>query len=71
LRPSDRFSNELAPEKGWEFDDGLKLLPLALSKRFGGRPEEYDLIRHGSLGSLFRTVDAMRRKSEIGAEFDD
>jgi hypothetical protein len=23
LRPSDRFDAELAPEEGWEFDDGL------------------------------------------------
>jgi len=23
IRPADRFDSELAPEKGWEFDDGL------------------------------------------------
>ena len=23
LRPDDRFADELAPENGWEFDDGL------------------------------------------------
>lgn len=30
LRPQDRFAEELAPEKGWEFDDGLAELRWTL-----------------------------------------
>lgn len=26
LRPSDRFSGELAPRTGWEYDDGVSIL---------------------------------------------
>ena len=26
LRPDDEFKNELAPTKGWEFDNGMSLL---------------------------------------------
>jgi hypothetical protein len=33
LRPQDRFAEELAPEKGWEFDDGLAELRWELEAR--------------------------------------
>lgn len=33
LRPDDRFAEELAPEKGWEFDDGLAELQWELESR--------------------------------------
>jgi hypothetical protein len=56
LRPTDRFSQELAPEKGWEFDDGLGLLPLNLSKRFGGDPVDYDLTLHQTIADLMNAV---------------
>jgi hypothetical protein len=38
LRPEDRFAKELAPEKGWEFDDGLAELRWELESR--GRARE-------------------------------
>lgn len=33
LRPSDRFDVELAPEKGWEFDDPLAELTEVVERR--------------------------------------
>ena len=57
LRPGDRFDGNLAPEKGWELDDGLELLPLALQRRFGGSPEDYDLITNATLVDLLVAVD--------------
>jgi hypothetical protein len=33
LRPEDRFAEELAPEKGWEFDDGLAELQWELESQ--------------------------------------
>jgi|GEM_PF-543489 len=33
LRPTDRFDRELAPMKGWEFDDGLAMLSISLDRR--------------------------------------
>lgn len=54
LRPTDRFAEELAPEKGWEFGDGLAEVGWwvrALAKRSG---KEVDL-------SEVRTVDDLIR----------
>jgi hypothetical protein len=57
LRPSDRFDTDLAPAKGWEFDDGVALLPLALQRRFGGCPADYDLTKNATLSGLLDAVD--------------
>ena len=39
LRPDDRFTEELAPEKGWEFDDGLAELRWFLESKKKGASE--------------------------------
>jgi len=52
LRPEDRFDGNLAPERGWEFDDGLILLPEVLYRRFGGTVEDYDLNISPTLAEL-------------------
>jgi hypothetical protein len=43
LRPTDRFRVELAPEKGWEADDGVGILAQLLAKR-GAAPADGILI---------------------------
>ena len=65
LRPTDRFKDELAPERGWEFDDGISLLPLTLSKHFGGDPSDYDLTRHKTIEELIRVVCIRHEKMGI------
>ena len=52
LRPGDRFAVELAPERGWEYDDGVALLPEILQREFGGEASDYDLVQHPTLGDL-------------------
>lgn len=39
LRPTDRFDVELAPEKGWELDDGTAMLGRYLATRSAGEYE--------------------------------
>jgi len=66
LRPDDRFAVELAPERGWEFDDRLNLLPLVLARDFGGGAEEYDLALNPSLRVLLTAVErAVMRQRPI------
>src|SRR5580704_3259191 len=33
LRPTDRFDKELAPEKGWEYDDGIGVVNFVARMR--------------------------------------
>jgi hypothetical protein len=56
LRPTDRFDVDLAAVRGWEFDDGLSLLPEVLSRRFGGPVEAYDLAEKRTLGELASNI---------------
>jgi len=56
LRPDDRFAVELAPVRGWEFDDGLNLLPLVLQRDFGGSIEDYDLGSDATVKTLLAAV---------------
>ena len=63
LRPGDRFDRELAAERGWEFDDGLNLLPRVLHRRFGGAFEGYALAASPTLADLLEVV---RRASQSG-----
>ena len=58
LRPEDRFDTQLAPVRGWEFDDGLILLPEVLQRRFGGDLEAYDLTTSSTLADLLRVVES-------------
>ena len=62
IRPKDRFDAELAPEKGWEFDDGIALLPMVLASEFGGTAEEYDLSKNPTVIELFSVT--VRKSSE-------
>lgn len=57
LRPDDRFSRELATERGWEFDDELSFLPSILASKCGGTEEDYDLLANDTLTQLFRAVE--------------
>ncbi|REJ69994.1 MAG: hypothetical protein DWQ31_01890 [Planctomycetota bacterium] len=52
LRRGDRFAVELAPKRGWEYDDGVALLPEILQREFGGEASDYDLVLHPTLGDL-------------------
>ena len=48
LRPSDSFSDELAPNRGWEYDDGLRVLSDLARKELtanGSDPETVTQIR--------------------------
>jgi len=60
LRPSDRFERELAPVRGWEYDDGLNLLPEMLQEKFGGECRDFDLKRNPTLGELLSAVARVR-----------
>lgn len=62
IRPGDRFDAELAPERGWEFDDGIALLPSVLASEFGGTAEEYDLSKNPTVIELFTL--AVRKSGE-------
>jgi hypothetical protein len=57
LRPTDRFSVELAPERGWEFDDGLSLLPTVLTHRFGGDDGHYNIEQFRTISELLKQVE--------------
>jgi len=63
LRPQDRFDRELAPERGWEFDDGLEVLPDELFARFGGTAADYDFRRYPSLAELLVSIRSLSGKS--------
>ena len=56
IRPKDRFDAELASEHGWEFDDGIALLPSVLASEFGGAPEDYDLSKNPTVIGLLTLV---------------
>ena len=56
LRAVDRFDAELAPERGWEYDDGLGLLPLDLSKEFGVSADIFDLAKNPTVNDLLCTI---------------
>lgn len=56
LRPEDRFTVELAPIKGWEFDDGLVELSWLTEdreKRFAGK---VDLSKIQTVDDYIRTI---------------
>jgi hypothetical protein len=61
LRPSDRFAVELRPERGWEFDDALGLLPECLQGRFGGDASDYVIERNRTIDDLMRAVSNSRK----------
>jgi len=56
LRPRDRFEVELAPLRGWEFDDGLLLLPECMKRIFGGDVDAYNLQQNATIACLMQTV---------------
>lgn len=56
IRANDRFDKELAPEKGWEYDDGLALLALDLSKEFEVSAEVFCLEQNPTVSDLFCTL---------------
>jgi hypothetical protein len=62
LRPTDGFDRELAPAKGWEFDDGLLLLPSAMQRAFGGTVDEYDLGKNPTIADLVATVSRVKTR---------
>jgi hypothetical protein len=68
LRPADRFDAELAPERGWEFDDGIALLPWVLASEFGGTAEEYDLSKTPTVIGLLTLVVRNSRQHRWGKE---
>jgi hypothetical protein len=65
LRPTDRFDLELAPTKGWEFDDGLNLLPEVLQEKFGGDCEDFDLQCSPTVGEMLSVVARVRAATPI------
>lgn len=68
LAPQDRFAVELSPEKGWEFDDGLHLLPTLLHERFGGAATTYELNADTTIASLIAAIatDCAGRGRTVG-----
>jgi hypothetical protein len=59
IRPTDRFDLELAPEVGWEFDDGVALIPEIVAQRFGGKPLEYDLKEYPTVRDLLCRIQEL------------
>lgn len=56
IHPSDAFAGVLAPEPGWEHDDGLWLIPQELHDVFGGSVDEYSLARNPTIAHLISTA---------------
>lgn len=54
LRPHDRFDKELAPVRGWEFDDGLAQLEWALKDRAQSKEAMNDLPRMETVADFVR-----------------
>jgi len=72
LRPQDRFDTELAPARGWEYDDGLGILErelLGMMRKAGLKP---DISKISTLDDCIRTFaafskgDARRAGSTLG-----
>jgi hypothetical protein len=65
LQPDDRFAVELAPTPGWEFDDGIWLLPESMHRIFGGDISVYSLETNPTVAELMRTVSRMLKPSHF------
>jgi hypothetical protein len=59
LRPTDRFAVELAPERGWEFDDGLAEIAWYLEAKSKGSSEGLQTV-----DDLIRLLDQLNRRSD-------
>lgn len=44
IRPTDRFAVELAPERGWEFDDGLAEIAWYVESKSKGSSEGLETV---------------------------
>jgi len=60
LRPDDRFDRELAPVPGWEYDDGLSILPDKLQQRFGGSVSDYNVKNLSTLRDMLQRIREQR-----------
>lgn len=59
LRPTDRFAVELAPERGWEFDDGLAEIAWYVESKSKGSSEGLETV-----DDLIRLLDRLERRRE-------
>ena len=71
LRPSDRFAVELSPVRGWEFDDGLLLLPLRIQRVFGGNATDYATERTITVGGVIEAVAEQKKMRGNGQAVED
>lgn len=60
LRPTDRFAVELAPERGWEFDDGLAEVAWYVESKSKGSSEGLETV-----DDLIRVLDRLEHRSKL------
>lgn len=58
LRPTDRFTVELAPERGWEFDDGLAEIAWYVESKSKGSSEGLETV-----DDLIRLLDRLEHQA--------
>jgi hypothetical protein len=56
LRPQDRFGRELAPVRGWEFDDGIGILEWNVQRRAKRICRPIDLKQVRTLDDYIRVM---------------
>jgi hypothetical protein len=66
LRPSDRFDKELAPVKGWEFDDDIVEVNWAAERRLkalGSKPDPSEVQTLGDYVEFFCRLESKRHSA--------
>lgn len=59
IRPADRFAVELAPERGWEFDDGLAEISWYVESRSKGSSADLETV-----DNLIRLLGRLEERGE-------
>jgi len=63
LRPSDYFLGELAPNRGWEFDDGLGVLSDLARKKLATKGDDPEAVaRIKTVDDYIRMTSSPRRE---------
>src|SRR5208283_2362757 len=66
LRPSDRFDEELAPVKGWEYDDDIVEVTWAAQHRIKESGATFDLSKIQTLGDYVEFFSRLELESQQG-----
>lgn len=65
LRPEDRFSFELRPEAGWEFDDGLPLVGKSIESRFNAACGRFSVDKYQDIMHLVNDINAFVKHRKV------